>query len=349
MNLSSSNSPQRLGGLDTAFENRFAFADVSQRCRLRRGIEANSNGNFWNGIHGTCASGSSSSRRGRGCRRDRRTRVASAQRLGAGYGIEKFESDYRKMLRDPSIDAVHICTPNALHFSMTKDALLAGKHVLCEKPLSTSIETAEELVQLAAIGSCAIASATICATTRWCSKCAACAKTAILAAILMSRATTCRIGCWMRPPGIGASIPKLAANCATMGDIGTHWFDMAEHVTGLRVRSLCADLQTFYPTRQRPTRNVQTSIAQLFRQCLPAVANTVAVNTEDFGAVLFHMDEGARGTMVAVPDGRGTQESTSEWKSSEQKHRSAGTRSVPMNCGSDIATARTGYTSKIPD
>ena len=75
--------------------------------------------------------------------------LASAERLGAGYGIETFDSDYRNILRDPTIDAVHICTPNALHFSMTKDALLAGKHILCEKPLSTSIETAEELVKLA--------------------------------------------------------------------------------------------------------------------------------------------------------------------------------------------------------
>ncbi|EQD60376.1 oxidoreductase domain-containing protein, partial [mine drainage metagenome] len=43
--------------------------------------------------------------------------LASAQRLGEGYGIEKFESDYRKILSDPSIDAVHICTPNALHYA----------------------------------------------------------------------------------------------------------------------------------------------------------------------------------------------------------------------------------------
>ena len=108
--------------------------------------------------------------------------LASAERLGAGYGIETFDSDYRNVLRDPSIDAVHICTPNALHFAMAKDALLAGKHILCEKPLSTSIETAEELVKLAAIEICAIASAIICATIRWCSKCAACAKMAISAA-----------------------------------------------------------------------------------------------------------------------------------------------------------------------
>ena len=49
-------------------------------------------------------------------------------------------TDYSDVLHDPAIDAVHICTPNALHFPMAKDALQAGKHVICEKPLATTVE-----------------------------------------------------------------------------------------------------------------------------------------------------------------------------------------------------------------
>ena len=45
------------------------------------------------------------------------------------------------------IACVHICTPNFLHYSQSKALLLAGKHVVCEKPLATKIEEAEELVQ----------------------------------------------------------------------------------------------------------------------------------------------------------------------------------------------------------
>src|SRR5437868_13343042 len=74
----------------------------------------------------------------------------AARRLGAGFSIAKITGDYREILRDPSIDAVHICTPNAQHFPMAKDALQAGKHVLCEKPLATSVAEGEELVSLAA-------------------------------------------------------------------------------------------------------------------------------------------------------------------------------------------------------
>ena len=56
-----------------------------------------------------------------------------AQRLGGGFSIPTITTDYKEVLHDKAIDAVHICTPNSQHFSMAKDALLAGKHVLCEK------------------------------------------------------------------------------------------------------------------------------------------------------------------------------------------------------------------------
>ena len=65
--------------------------------------------------------------------------LAPAERLAAGFGVETAVDDYRKLLEDATIDAIHICTPNATHDQMAKDALLAGKHVLCEKPLSTSV------------------------------------------------------------------------------------------------------------------------------------------------------------------------------------------------------------------
>lgn len=73
---------------------------------------------------------------------------AAAEKLGSGFGVPHLSTE--AILRDSSIDAVHICTPNAQHFSMAKEALLAGKHVLCEKPLSTTVEEAKELAELAA-------------------------------------------------------------------------------------------------------------------------------------------------------------------------------------------------------
>ena len=65
-----------------------------------------------------------------------------ADRLAREYGVERVETDYRRVLDDPDIDVIHVCTPTALHAQMVKDALLAGKHVLSEKPLATSVADA---------------------------------------------------------------------------------------------------------------------------------------------------------------------------------------------------------------
>ena len=75
--------------------------------------------------------------------------IEKANQLAAEFGVERTEADYHRILEDPAVDAVHICTPNALHFPMAKEALLAGKHVICEKPLATSIAEARELVNIA--------------------------------------------------------------------------------------------------------------------------------------------------------------------------------------------------------
>ena len=69
--------------------------------------------------------------------------IEKANQLAAEFGVEKTDADYRRILEDPAVDAVHICTPNVMHFPIAKEALLAGKHVICEKPLATSVADAQ--------------------------------------------------------------------------------------------------------------------------------------------------------------------------------------------------------------
>ncbi len=64
------------------------------------------------------------------------------------YGCPMYV-DYHDVLSDESIDVVHICTPHHLHYSMTMDALEAGKHVLTEKPIATRVSDAEAMVSKA--------------------------------------------------------------------------------------------------------------------------------------------------------------------------------------------------------
>jgi len=69
--------------------------------------------------------------------------------LATKYGAARIYTDWDRFLADPEIEVVYIASPNSLHFSQTRAALLAGKHVICEKPFCTDLAQAMELVELA--------------------------------------------------------------------------------------------------------------------------------------------------------------------------------------------------------
>ena len=65
------------------------------------------------------------------------------------FGLEQVYTDFDRMLADPAIDMVYVASPNSIHYGQTKAALLAGKHVICEKPFAPTVAEAEELIALA--------------------------------------------------------------------------------------------------------------------------------------------------------------------------------------------------------
>lgn len=222
-----------------------------------------------------------------------RNRMA-AEKLAAAWGISSGSPD--SILTDPSIDAVHITTPNALHFPMAKAALLAGKHVLCEKPLAISVEEAQELVALAAerdLRNC------VCHNLRcypMVQQMRCMREAGELGEILVVQGSYSQDWMLYETDWNWRADSQAGGPARCMADIGSHWFDMAEHVTGQRVTALCADLQTVHRTRRQPTHPVET-----FANKLASVEDTVEtpVATEDFGAVLFRMGARARGAMTA--------------------------------------------------
>jgi predicted dehydrogenase len=222
--------------------------------------------------------------------------VESARRLGEGFGVATITEDYREILRDPAIDAVHICTPNALHFSMAKEALEAGKHVACEKPLATSVREARELVELAAqkgLRNC------VCHNLRYypmVQQMRRMREAGELGEILALQGTYSQDWLLYDTDWNWRIDSKSSGPSRCMADIGSHWFDMAEHVTGLRVTSLVADLQTFHATRRQPKGSVESFANKLLG---PQDYIERAVDTEDFGTVLFHMGARTRGSVVA--------------------------------------------------
>jgi predicted dehydrogenase len=223
------------------------------------------------------------------------TNIDLAQRLAAGFAIP-MAADYRPVLRDPTIGAVHICTPNAQHFSMAREALEAGKHVVCEKPLATTVEEAEELVALATekgLRNC------VCHSLRYypmVQQLRRMREAGDLGEILIVQGTYSQDWLLYDTDWNWRIDSKAGGPSRTMADIGSHWFDMAEHVTGLRITSLCADLQTFHTTRKQPIHSIETFANKLLG---PEDYIATAVDTEDFGAVIFRMGARTRGSVVA--------------------------------------------------
>ena len=77
--------------------------------------------------------------------------VEKAEKAAKEYGVEgaKVYADYKELLADKTIDVVHVCTPNRSHSFITVDALEAGKHVMCEKPMAINTVEAQKMLDAA--------------------------------------------------------------------------------------------------------------------------------------------------------------------------------------------------------
>ena len=74
---------------------------------------------------------------------------SKGEALAEQYHIDRVETDYSGVLSDPSVDAVYIGIANHMHYTYAKQALEAGKHVICEKPFTVNLQQAQELASLA--------------------------------------------------------------------------------------------------------------------------------------------------------------------------------------------------------
>ena len=206
------------------------------------------------------------------------------------------QEDYQRVLNDRGVHAVHICTPNALHFPMAQAALDAGKHVLCEKPLTVSAEYARQLTESArakGLRNCT------CHNLRYypmVQQMRRMREDGDLGEILVAQGTYSQDWLLYDSDWNWRIDSRENGPMRVMADIGSHWCDMAEHVTGGRITALCADLQTFHRTRKKPKGSIETFAGKTLA---PHDYTEVPVDTEDFGAVLFRMGERTRGSFTA--------------------------------------------------
>src|SRR5205085_6800990 len=220
-------------------------------------------------------------------------RIEAAQTLAYAFGVERTESDYRRILDDKSIEAIHVCTPNAQHAPIALEALQAGKHVLCEKPLTTSSAEGRKLVELAQ--STKLRNCT-CHNLRYypmVQHMRRLREDGDLGEILVVQGTYSQDWLLYDTDWNWRLDSKFNGPSRTLADIGSHWCDMAEHITGQRITSVCADLQTFHKTRKQPRGPVETFAGKTLR---PEDYVETAIDTEDSAAVIFRMGDRTRGS-----------------------------------------------------
>ncbi len=218
-----------------------------------------------------------------------------ADKFARQLGVDRAYGDYRRVLDDPAIRAVHICVPNTLHYEIAKAAIQAGKAVLCEKPLAASAAEARELADLAARHKVVNATSYNLRYYPLVQHMRRMVAGGEIGDVLAVQGTYSQDWLFYETDYNWRLEPEAGGKSRAMADIGSHWCDMAEYVTGSRITSLCAELQTFHPVRKKPKRPIETYAGKLLQ---PEDYAEVVIQTEDFGAILLRLGDRARGALT---------------------------------------------------
>jgi predicted dehydrogenase len=218
-----------------------------------------------------------------------------AKEFGNRMAVNRTSGSYQELLQDSSIDAVHVLTPNVLHYPICRAALEAGKHVLCEKPFTLTVAEARDLVSLAARAARANCLQHNLRYYPVVQQMRCMIEAGDLGEILIVQGTYSQD--WLLYDTDWNWRVDSADNgeLRAMGDIGSHWMDLIQHLTGLRITSLCADLATFHRTRRRPGGLVETFSGKTMQ---PGEYQSVPIHTDDFGSVLLRLGDRARGAFT---------------------------------------------------
>jgi predicted dehydrogenase len=214
---------------------------------------------------------------------------ATELRLGKAY------ASFEAMVADPDLDVIHITSPNHLHYPHAKASLLAGKHVVCEKPLAMNSTESSELVILARerrlvnVVNFNIRFYPLALQARSIVQDKQLGDVYIIqGSYLQDWLLLPTDWNWRLEPGLGGDMRAVA-------DIGSHWLDLVTFITGLEVESVFSDFKTFLKVRKKPTTAIDT-----FGGKLQTATEYVEqpIHTEDYATILLHFKGGARGTFT---------------------------------------------------
>jgi len=210
------------------------------------------------------------------------------------YNIGKIYKDAAEVIADRTIDVIHNCTPNNFHYEINRQSLDAGKQVFSEKPLALSAKESSELVRLAEKKKAVTG-------INFCYRYYPVVQEAAVRIAKGEIGTVYNIiGNYLQdwllyPTDYSWRLdPKMAGASNIVGDLGSHWCDLAQFVSGLKIVEVMAELKTLLPVRKRP-KNKETPT---FSNASDIDYEDVKISLDEYGALLLRFDNGACGTFT---------------------------------------------------
>jgi len=208
-------------------------------------------------------------------------------------GLPPAYESMEAMLADERVDVVHITSPNHLHHAHAKAALAAGKHVVCEKPLAMTSTESAELLRLAESSGLVHAVNFNIRFYPLCQHLHQLVREGGLGQVRLVTGHYLQDWLLLETDWNWRLDPKLGGSLRAVSDIGSHWLDLTSFLTGSRVASVSADLETFIKVRHQPAGPVETFATG-------GAKDSVArkITTEDCATILVRYENGALGSFA---------------------------------------------------
>jgi predicted dehydrogenase len=208
-------------------------------------------------------------------------------------GLPPAYESMEAMLADERVAVVHITSPNHLHHAHAKAALAAGKHVVCEKPLAMTSGESAELLRLAEASGLVHAVNFNIRFYPLCQHLHQLVSEGGLGDVRLVSGHYLQDWLMLDTDWNWRLDPALGGSLRAVSDIGSHWLDLTSYLTGSRVASVSADMETFIKVRQQPSGSVETFATAAARE-------TVArqISTEDCATILVRYENGALGSFA---------------------------------------------------
>ena len=227
-----------------------------------------------------------------------------ARELADSFGIVNVLTAWQDLLSLPGLQAVHNCTPNNLHFEINQAFLEAGIHVVSEKPLTLTSRDSHRLVRLAQKKNLVTGINFNYRSYPLIQHIHEMISKDELGSLYLVHGNYLQDWLFYQSDYNWRLETEISGQSRAIADIGSHWCDLVQFVTGQKIVRVFADLTTIHQTRLKPDGAIETFKGK--EKEVSTDAQEVAVNTEDIGLVIIQLEQGSKGvfTVSQVSAGR---------------------------------------------